>query len=507
MTFKDFQLHEALEKAIEDLGFSTPTEVQQKAVPKLINGEDLIVKSKTGSGKTAAFTIPILERLHRDNAIGHPEYPAVLILAPTRELAVQVSQDFSALSRHIRISVVTVYGQHSMNVEIDALKKGASVIVGTPGRVMDHLRQGNIDPRGMQYLVLDEADKMMDMGFLDQVVGIIDHLPKQRQTMLFSATMPFEIQNICWEYMINPETIEISSGTKTVDSIDQCYYRVEHHEKRMHLAWILKHFQPTSCMVFCNTRATVDRVQEFLEKKGYSSDALHGAITQTKRLKTINQFKRNGFQVLVATDVAARGLHVEELSLVINYDLPVELDSYVHRIGRTGRAGNGGKAVSLVTAEDVMTLYAIEEHIGALIPEESTSDLERTDRHARRQERIVSHETKQRDRTPPAGIPKQKSSKKSIRIEADTSNSVKAPRTSKTLRTPSAPYTEPIRRVYTAADHKSGSGKIAVIATGKARSYSKEEVAMALHSYREGSGRKVKKQSLLKRVLQLFSRG
>lgn len=523
MNFKEFELHGALERAIDDLGFVQPTEVQEKSIPKLIAGHDLIVRSKTGSGKTAAFSIPILERLHRDNAIGHPEYPAVLILAPTRELAVQVSQDMQALSRHMALKVVTVYGQHSMNVEIEALKKGATIIVGTPGRVMDHLRQGNIDSRGMQYLVLDEADKMMDMGFLEQVVGIIDYLPKERQTMLFSATMPFEIQNICWEYMVDPDTIEIASETKTVDIIEQCYYKVEHHEKRMNLHLILNHYKPSSCMIFCNTRATVDRVQEFLEKRGFSSDALHGAITQTKRLKTINQFKIAGFQVLVATDVAARGLHVEDLELVINYDLPVELDSYVHRIGRTGRAGNGGKAVSLVTSDDVMTLYAIEEHIGTLIPEADLSEIQKGARHQRHQERYSHNERHGHGERSHGRSEKgqrqgksEKFDKTATKTDKHPGKIVKANGKGKGLsegqgterqKSTATPYAEPIKRVYTAhATHQPAAhGQHANPQGKQSRAYSKDEVDQMLHRYRSGQGEQ-KKPSFIKRILQAFKK-
>lgn len=477
MSFKEFSLDKDIEKAIDALGFLLPTEVQKQAIPALLEGKDIIVKSKTGSGKTAAFSIPILERLLRTNAIGKPEYPAVLILAPTRELAVQVSQDLQALARYLPLRVATVYGQHSMNVEVEALKKGVTVVVGTPGRVMDHLRQGNLEPRGIGYLVLDEADKMMDMGFLDQVVDIIDYLPKERQTMLFSATMPFEIQNICWEYMIDPTTIEIASETKTVDTIEQCYYRVEAHEKRMHLNFALEFYKPASGMIFCNTRATVDRVQEFLHKRGYSCEALHGAITQAKRLKTINQFKMGGFQLLVATDVAARGIHVEDLSLVINYDLPVELDSYVHRIGRTGRAGNGGRAISLVTTEDIMTLYAIEEHIGAMIPERDISELRHIKRHQRHQERIANK--KGSHRTKPNEAPRKPGPKTSV-------------------------STTPVTRVYTHTSPVEGPSSSETLKSGRA--LSPAEIAEIKQRYQGGKRRSDsrKKQGLLHRIAMLF---
>ncbi len=363
--FQDLGVAAPILKAIEEMGFESPTEVQSQAIPYVMNKSDLIVRSKTGSGKTAAFGIPMLQTIDPE-----AEGPQGLILTPTRELAVQVDSDLRLLSRHMPFKTTVVYGQHSMNVEITALNKGVSIVTGTPGRVFDHIRQGNLTTKHVKFLVLDEADRMLDMGFIDQVVRIVKTLPKNRVTLLFSATMPTEVQRICREYMKNPVTIEIESDTKTVDTIRQLYYRVDIHEKRTQLHRVLTVEQPDSCMIFCNTRIAVDRVQEYLARKGYACQALHGDIHQSKRLKTIQQFKNREFHFLVATDVAARGLHVDDLSLVINYDVPNEKDSYVHRIGRTGRAGNGGRAITLVTTEDIMSLYEIEEHIGAMITEE-----------------------------------------------------------------------------------------------------------------------------------------
>lgn len=351
-------------KALEEMGFQTPTEVQSRGIPHILNKEDLIVMSKTGSGKTAVFGVSMLQ-LTDPSAAG----PQGLILAPVRELAVQVESDIKKMAKHLTHKTTAIYGQHSITAEVQALKKGVTIVAGTPGRVFDHIQQGNLITKNIRYLVLDEADRMLDMGFLDQVKRIIRSLPKDRVTLLFSATMPPEIHRICSEYMKNPVTIEIESQTKTVDSIQQQYYRVLPNEKRTQLNRLLLVEQPESCMIFCNTRIAVDHVQSFLTKQGYASEALHGDIPQGKRTKTIQQFKQGEFHILVATDVAARGIHIDNLSLVINYDVPVEKDSYVHRIGRTGRAGNGGRAASLVTGDDIMTLYEIEEHIGAMIPE------------------------------------------------------------------------------------------------------------------------------------------
>jgi ATP-dependent RNA helicase DeaD len=363
-SFNDLGVSPPILKALEEMGFEAPTEVQSMAIPHILNQEDLIVMSKTGSGKTAVFGVSMLQ-ITDPGALE----PQGLILTPTRELAVQVDSDIKLMAKHLQHKTTAVYGQHNMNAEIQALNKGVSIVTGTPGRVYDHIQHGNLKTKHIRFLVLDEADRMLDMGFIDQVVRIIKTLPTKRVTLLFSATIPPEVRRICREYMKNPTTIEIESQTMTVDTTQQLYYRVNHNEKRSQLNRLLLIEQPESCIIFCNTRIAVDRVQSFLTQKGYASQALHGDIPQTRRLKTLQQFKQGEFHLLVATDVAARGIHIDDLSLVINYDIPIEKDGYVHRIGRTGRAGNGGRAVSLVTGDDIMSLYEIEEHIGAMIVE------------------------------------------------------------------------------------------------------------------------------------------
>lgn len=363
-SFENLGISAPILKALEEMGFEAPTEVQKTAIPHALKQEDLIVRSKTGSGKTAVFGVSILQ-LTDPEAAG----PQGLILTPTRELAVQVDSDLKLIAKHLGHKTTAVYGQHNMDTEIHSLNKGVSIVTGTPGRVYDHIRHGNLITKNMRFLVLDEADRMLDMGFLDQVKRIIKTLPKNRVTLLFSATIPAEIRHICSEYMKNPATIEIESPTMTVDTTQQAYYRVNHNEKNTQLHRLLLLEQPESCVIFCNTRNMVDRVQRFLTRQGYASRALHGDIPQVKRLKTLQQFKQGYFHLLVATDVAARGIHIDDLSLVINYDVPLEKDSYVHRIGRTGRAGNGGRAITLVTSDDIMSLYEIEEHIGVMIQE------------------------------------------------------------------------------------------------------------------------------------------
>ncbi len=365
--FKHLGVSPPILRALDDMEFKSPTPIQSLAIPHILNKKDLIVVSKTGSGKTAVFGVPLLQLT--DVNVREPQ---VLILTPTRELAVQVNGDLRSMAKYLSHKLTAVYGRHNIRTEIQALEKGVTVVTGTPGRVYDHIARKNLTVRNVRFLVLDEADRMLDMGFIDQVRKIIKALPKERVTLLFSATFPAEIRRLCQSYMNNPETLEIESETKTVDTIRQEYFRVEKNEKCIQLERLLKAIRPDSCIIFCNMRTSVDRVQRFLSKRGYSSQALHGDIPQGKRLKTMQQFKDGEFGILVATDVAARGIHIDDLSLVANYDVPHEKDSYVHRIGRTGRAGNGGHAISLVTGNDIISLYEIEEHIGAII---SQSDL------------------------------------------------------------------------------------------------------------------------------------
>lgn len=364
INFEKLGIIDPLLKALKDMGYENPTKVQEKAIPRVLLGKDMIVLSKTGSGKTAAFGIPMLQMINSEE-----KDPQGLIITPTRELAVQVEKDIREMGAYLPHKTTSVYGQHNINTEIQALKNGVSIIVGTPGRVFDHITRKTLKTDNIKFLVLDEADRMLDMGFIDQVQQIVRKISKDRTTMLFSATVPEEINKICRKYLKDPETITIESDTKTVDAIEQIYYRVNHDEKRRQLDRILTIERPEGCIIFCNTKRAVDKVHNFLLRKGFAAQALHGDIAQGRRLSIINTFKAGDFPIMVATDVAARGIHIEDLNLVINYDLPIDKDSYVHRIGRTGRAGHSGKAISLVTAEDIMSLYEIEEHTGAMITE------------------------------------------------------------------------------------------------------------------------------------------
>ncbi len=452
--FNDLGISAPILKALEEMGFETPTEVQSKAIPHILNNEDLIVMSKTGSGKTAVFGVSMLQMID-PKAPG----PQGLILTPTRELAVQVDSDLKKMAKHLDHKVTAVYGQHNMNVEVQALNKGVSIVCGTPGRVDDHIRNGNLKTKSIRFLVLDEADRMLDMGFLDQVVKIIKTLPRERMTLLFSATIPDEIHKICKAYMKQPVTIEIESPTMTVDTIQQAYYRVDYREKNTQLNRLLLTERPESCMIFCNTKIAVDRVQSFLTRKGYASQALHGDIPQGKRLKTIEQFKRGDFHLLIATDVAARGIHIDDLSLVINYDVPNEKDSYVHRIGRTGRAGNSGRAITLVTGDDIMSLYEIEEHIGVMINEAELPTKADFDAHKAEAEKWIQ------DNAPKIKPAENSADKARPRSQAGSSQRQNGER-----RSDRKPYDKkPAQRHETNRDHTNGSDRNQKPANGNQR--------------------------------------
>lgn len=372
MKFSEYRLDKKISKALDECGYVEPTEVQRLAIPRLLSGVDLVVSSKTGSGKTAAFLLPIMQKILNDdkktnNKIGKA-CPQVFIISPTRELSIQIYEDFIQFSKYTNIKGICVYGQHSIEREKRELRKNPQIVCATPGRLIDHIVSGNIDCRNVGYLVLDEADKMLEMGFIDQIKKIIDNIPKSRQTMLFSATMPYEIQKIGSRYMKQPEKIVIKSKTKTVEFIEQSYIEVNRNRKYKALYNILVHERPNSVVIFCNTRNMVDRLAQLLNVRKFRVSKLHGGISQGTRTKTIESFKNHKFKILIATDVAARGIHVDDLSMVINYDLPEDKDNYIHRIGRTGRAGKQGKSISFVSSGDMFAFYEIEEHVGVRIP-------------------------------------------------------------------------------------------------------------------------------------------
>ncbi|SMC53109.1 DEAD/DEAH box helicase [Sporomusa malonica] len=354
-------------KALETLGYETFTEVQEQVIPLALADKDVIVKSQTGSGKTAAFAIPVCEKIEVEQ-----RNPQVLVLTPTRELAVQVKQYIANIGRFKKIRCAAVFGRQPMEAQKRELRQRVHVIVGTPGRSFDHIERKNINLEDIKYLIIDEADKMLDMGFLDQVKAIVEMLPENRVTMVFSATMPEQIQEICSKYMSNPVKLAVESKNPTTEKIQQAYYEVQEIDKFRLVKKIIYTERPDSCILFCNTREKVEFLFEKLKCEGYSCGGLHGGMEQRDRLHTIQGFKRGELQFLIATDVAARGIHVDDISLVINYDLPLDNESYVHRIGRTGRAGNQGAAITLATSNECRALAEIEEYIQHKIPKQET---------------------------------------------------------------------------------------------------------------------------------------
>lgn len=352
-------------KALENLGYVALTGIQERVIPLALAGRDIIVRSQTGSGKTAAFAIPICERIELEQ-----RYPQALVLTPTRELAVQVKQDISNIGRFKKIRCAVIFGGQPMELQTRELRQRVHVIVGTPGRTIDHIERGNVHLGEIKYLIIDEADKMLSMGFIDQIEAIVKKIPHNRVTMVLSATMPNQIQEICNQYMSDPLQIEVDSARTTTEKIKQAYYEVQESKKFDLVKKIIFIERPDSCILFCNTREKVETLLRQIEREGYRCAGLHGGMEQRERLRTIQSFKKGEFQFLIATDVAARGIHVEDISLVINYELPMDNESYVHRIGRTGRAGNKGTAITLVTPDEHSALAEIEEYIQASIPRE-----------------------------------------------------------------------------------------------------------------------------------------
>jgi len=358
-TFRKFNINEDIIKTIEKLGYLAPTEVQVKVIPAALESKDIIVKSQTGSGKTAAFGIPICEKVELER-----NKPQALILTPTRELCVQIKEDISNIGRFKRIRATAIFGKQPFSIQAKELKQRVHVVVGTPGRTMDHIERGTLEIDEIKYLIIDEADEMLNMGFIDQVEAIIKKLPKDRITMLFSATMSKPIEALSQKYMLDPIIIEITPDSLTVDTIDQVVYEVDEEEKYKLLKHLIYVEHPDSCIIFCRTKDNVDKLVRKLSEKGFSCDGLHGGMLQNDRLSAIKRFKQGEFNILVATDVAARGIDIEDVTHIFNYDVPLEKESYVHRIGRTGRAGKDGKAITLVTPFEKRFLREIEDYVG-----------------------------------------------------------------------------------------------------------------------------------------------
>jgi ATP-dependent RNA helicase DeaD len=357
--FSDYKLSSEILKAISMLGYKSPTKVQEKVIPAVLEQKDIIVKSQTGSGKTAAFAIPICELVAWDE-----NKPQALVLTPTRELAIQIREDMFNIGRFKRLKVSAIYGKSPFYTQEKELKQKTHVVVGTPGRIIDHIERKTFDTSQIKYLVIDEADEMLKMGFIEQIETIISGLSEKRETVLLSATMPRDIEALCNQYMKEPIRIEIEEQNPTADRMHLERYDVEQVNKINLLRDITIVENPDSCIIFCNTKQKVDEVYNELSLLKYSCEKLHGGMEQRDRLRVMNNFKRGYFRYLLATDVAARGIDIDNISLVINYDMPQDGETYVHRIGRTGRIGRNGKAITFVTKDESKYLNDINQYIG-----------------------------------------------------------------------------------------------------------------------------------------------
>jgi ATP-dependent RNA helicase DeaD len=371
-TFADLQIHPAVLQAVSDVGYETPSPIQAATIPALLAGSDVVGLAQTGTGKTAAFAIPILSRIEPAN-----KTTQALVLAPTRELALQVSEAFSRYAAHLpQIKVLPIYGGQSYTVQLAGLKRGAQVVVGTPGRVIDHLERGTLDLSHLDYLVLDEADEMLQMGFAEDVERILADTPEYRQVALFSATMPPAIRKITSKYLHDAVEVAVKSKTATAENITQRYIQVAGPRKMDALTRILEVEPFEAMIVFVRTKQATEEVAEKLRARGFAAAAINGDINQAQRERTIAALKDSSIDILVATDVAARGLDVERISHVLNYDIPHDPESYVHRIGRTGRAGRSGTALLFVSPRERHLLKSIEKVTRQQVTEEQLPSVE-----------------------------------------------------------------------------------------------------------------------------------
>lgn len=363
ISFEDLGLSRELLKSVEDMGFEEPSPIQALSIPPLLSGGDIVGQAQTGTGKTAAFGIPILERVD-----ARSKAPQALVLCPTRELAIQVAEEIGKLASHKRgVFTLPVYGGQPIERQFRALAKGAQIIVGTPGRIMDHMERGTLRLDHVSMAVLDEADEMLDMGFRDDIEAILEQTPEGCQRIFFSATMPAAIMEMAKRFLNNPEILKITQKILTVPTIEQVYYEVRPHQKMDALCRVLDSQGFRKALVFCSTKRGVDEVTAHLQTRGYQSDGLHGNLAQTQRDRVMSRFRSGGIEILVATDVAARGIDVDDVDAVINYDIPNDVENYVHRIGRTGRAGRAGRAFTFVSAREHYKLRDIIRYTKARI--------------------------------------------------------------------------------------------------------------------------------------------
>lgn len=355
LKFTDLGLKETLVKAIDDLGFITPSPIQAEAIPVALEGIDIIGQAQTGTGKTAAFGLPLINNLTVKNAIGS------IILAPTRELAIQVHDELVKLTKYEKLNIVAVYGGAPIHIQARDLKK-ANIVVGTPGRVLDHIRRGNLPLSSVEFLVLDEADEMLNMGFKDDIEEILEKTPESRQTVMFSATMAREIMNIAKTYQKSPEIVKVVSEELSNKKIDQYFVEVKRQDRVHAMIRCIDMMGLTSSIVFTNTKREVDELVSKLQEEGYVTEGLHGDLKQAQRDRVMNSFRRKNVNILVATDIAARGIDVSNVEAVFNYDIPLNEENYVHRIGRTGRAGMTGLSITFVFGKDMFRIRRIEDY-------------------------------------------------------------------------------------------------------------------------------------------------
>lgn len=369
--FENMNLSEEILKALKNLGFEKPSEVQQEVIPYILDKKDLVVKSQTGSGKTASFGIPLCELVNvEENKV------KALILVPTRELAIQVKEDISNIGRLKKVRCAAIFGKQPFNEQIRELNQRVHIVCGTPGRVIDHIERGNLNTNDIDFVIIDEADKMLNMGFINQIRDVLDKLPQSKNTALFSATIPKEIEGLYSNYMNNPAVLNIKSKVFNRDKISEKYLNVDREEKFKYLLKSLYAFTDESAIIFCNTKDSVRNLSSLLKKEKISVKELHGDMDQKDRLATMENFKNKEFKVLVATDVAARGIHINHITNVFNYEVPMEKESYVHRIGRSGRGDKKGLAISLVSKGERRFLNEIEEYINYSIEEANLPEYE-----------------------------------------------------------------------------------------------------------------------------------
>lgn len=371
MTFEELELNQKTKRALGDMRYINPTPIQEQAIPMVLKGSDLIGQSKTGTGKTASYSLPMIEKIDMAN-----KKVQALVLCPTRELALQVADEVRKFLKYQEgIKTIAIYGGQSIDTQIKMLKKGVQIVIGTPGRILDHMRRKTLKLDQVRMCVLDEADEMLNMGFEEDIEAILKEVPKPRQTVLFSATMNKKILDITKKYLVNPKKVKIPAEELTVNEIEQISISMKEAMKSETLMRLIEIYRPQKAIVFCNTKKRVDDLIEVLKQNNYKAEALHGDIKQSTRERIMKRMRKGEFQILVATDVVARGIDIQDVELVLNYDVPQEEEYYVHRIGRTGRNGNTGKAFTFVVGKEKSKLQSIKKYTKARIKEGSIPTL------------------------------------------------------------------------------------------------------------------------------------